>query len=66
MPNQRDPSKFGARVWVPRELWDNAGQITAAQGTDRSEAITQFLRWLTGEPGAELPEPATRKEPDHA
>ncbi len=64
MPNQRDPGKFGARVWVPRELWETAGEVARGNGSDRSDVIVRFLRWYIGEPRAELPTPAERKEAD--
>lgn len=51
-----------ARVWVPEELWATAGEVAAGSSTDRSKAVVAFLRWYTGEPGAELPEPAARIE----
>ncbi len=54
------------RVWAPEDLWTNAKSIATASGIDGSKAVLAFLRWYTGEPGAQLPEPATRKEPDRA
>lgn len=66
MPNQPAEGQVTPNLRMPRELWDNAGQVATAQGTNRGTVIKQFLRWYTGEPGIELPEPATRKETDHA
>jgi len=62
MPNKRADGLVMARVWVPEHVWKNAGAVATASGTDRSKAVLAFLRWYTGEPDAQLPEPATRKE----
>lgn len=45
---------------MPKELWESAGQIAAAQGTDRGTVIKAFLRWYIGELNAQLPTPASR------
>lgn len=47
-------------IRVDQALWDLAGEVAQAAGTNRSEEINTFLRWRTGEPGVELPEPAMR------
>jgi hypothetical protein len=48
-------------------LWERFGDVA---DPDRSEVLREFIRWYTGEPGAELPrrpESATRTDgPDHA
>lgn len=54
------------RFWIPEDLRDNVDAVAKASGTDRSKALTAFCRWYTGEPDAQLPEPATRKETDRA
>lgn len=61
MPNQPAAGQVSPNVRMPRPLWENAGAVASAQGTDRGTVIKQFLRWYTGEPGAELPSPATRE-----
>ena len=62
MPNQ--PATFNKTVRIEEDLWDRAGQIAGAQGLTRAAVINAFLRWYVGEPDAQLPEPATRKETD--
>jgi len=64
MANQRDADKFPGRVWAPRGLWQKAGEVATAQGTDRTAEIIRFLRWYVGEKDAELPTPASRPESD--
>lgn len=61
MPNQ--PKTPTRPIRVPDELWALAGQVAAAQGSDRTKAILAFLRWYVGETGAELPRPASRAQP---
>jgi hypothetical protein len=61
MPNQPAEGQVSPKVRMPRELWENAGAVTSAQGTDRATVIKAFLRWYTGEPKAELPAPAVRE-----
>jgi hypothetical protein len=60
MPNQ--PATFNKTVRIEGDLWDRAGQIATVQGGTRASEINAFLRWYTGEPGAQLPEPATRDD----
>lgn len=60
MPNQ--PATFNKTIRIEASLWNRAGEIAKAQGGSRATVINAFLRWYTGEPGAELPEPAQRKE----
>jgi hypothetical protein len=60
MPNQPAEGQVSPKVRMPQELWENAGQVAAAQGTDRGTVIKAFLRWYIGELNAQLPEPATR------
>ncbi|WP_125673643.1 hypothetical protein [Amycolatopsis sp. WAC 04182] len=62
MPNKRAEGLVMARVWLPEDVWKNAGAVAEASGTDRSKAVLAFLRWYTAEPGAELPTPAERTE----
>jgi len=59
MANQRADDKFPGRVWAPRDLWQRAGALAAARGTNRGDEIIRFLRYYVGEAGAELPQPAT-------
>jgi hypothetical protein len=66
MPNQPAEGQVTPNLRMPKALWENAGEVAQAQGTNRGAVIKQFLRWYTGEPDAQLPEPATRKETDHA
>lgn len=66
MPNKRADGLVMARFWLPEDLWATAGAVINASGSDRSKELINYLRWRTGEPGVELPEPATRKETDHA
>lgn len=66
MPNKPAAGQINANVRMPRHLWDNAGQVAAAQGTDRGTEVRNFLRWWTGEPDAKLPTPAVRAATDEA
>lgn len=40
--------------------WDPFGKAAKAVGSDRTAVLRQFMRWFSGQPGAELPQ---RPEP---
>ncbi len=40
--------------------WGPFGEAAKRAGSDRTTVLRQFMRWYSGEPGAELP---TRPEP---
>ncbi|HET6291035.1 MAG TPA: hypothetical protein VFG15_30360 [Amycolatopsis sp.] len=61
MPNQPAPGQVSPKVRMPRELWEAAGRVAAAQGTDRGAVVRDFLRWYTGESGVMLPVRAERR-----
>jgi len=54
VPNQ--PKTPNRAVRVDGQVWEDAGQASAAMGTDRTKLINQFLRWYLRRPGAKLPE----------
>lgn len=42
-------------IRVDLTIWDQFGTATAAQGTDRSAAVRDFMAWYTRQTGAKLP-----------
>lgn len=62
MANQRAADAYKANFWTTRALWDLYGQITAAEGSDRTKDLINYMRWRTGDPVAKLPQPVQRKE----
>ncbi|MFD0742425.1 hypothetical protein ACFQ1L_11775 [Phytohabitans flavus] len=46
-------------IRIEPALWESFGKATARQGTDRSAALRDFIRWYIGEAGATLPERPT-------
>ncbi|MER5420290.1 hypothetical protein [Streptosporangium roseum] len=54
MPNQ--PKTPTRNVRVEGQKWQDFGNATQGQGTNRAEAINQFIDWYLNKPGAELPE----------
>lgn len=60
MANQRAEDAFKANFWTTRDLWTLFGNVTSAEGIDRTKDLINFMRWRTGDPDAKLPTPATR------
>lgn len=56
VPRPATGQTFIARARVPHEKWERFAEATAAQGTDRSKAINEFVDWYLRERGARLPE----------
>lgn len=36
--------------------WEDFGTAAEGQGTNRRDAVAEFIRWYVGRPGAELPQ----------
>lgn len=45
------------------ELWEEAGDATAAVGLDRTAVVRAFLEWYVGRDGAQLPQRPVDVEP---
>jgi hypothetical protein len=46
---------------MPEDLWRAFGELAAANGTDRSALIRDWVRWYLGQPDAKAPRrPRTR------
>ena len=43
-------------VRLDADDWEGLGEVSAAQGANRSSVIRDFVRWYLGRAGAELPE----------
>lgn len=61
MPNAPAPGQVSRPIRMPAYLWQLAGEVTTANGTDRGTVIREFLRWYVGEEGAELPTPGASR-----
>ncbi|MEV4389103.1 hypothetical protein AB0J68_25890 [Micromonospora sp. NPDC049580] len=44
---------------MDEDLWAKLGEAAAAAGSDRSAILRELTRWYVGEPGAQLPRPAS-------
>lgn len=46
------------KIRVDEELWTSFGEAVqrASRETDRSKVVREFMRWYTGERGAQLPD----------
>jgi hypothetical protein len=42
-------------IRVDEDLWVKFGELTAAEGLDRSSVLRNFIRWYIGQPGAKPP-----------
>jgi hypothetical protein len=63
MPNA--PKTPTRPIRVDDDLWEEFGEATAEQDTNRSEALREFIRWYVRKPGARMPERPPRG-PDSA
>ncbi|MER5875411.1 hypothetical protein ABT119_05720 [Streptomyces sp. NPDC001910] len=54
MANQHREKLRGVRN-VTDELWEEFGEATARDGSDRSAVIRRFMEWYTRRPGTEHP-----------
>lgn len=43
-------------IRIDLALWNEAGEATKAERTDRSAIIREFIRWYLRKPGAKLPQ----------
>lgn len=58
MPPAKAPANF-RKFRAPADLWERFGTAVANSPdpeADMSKVLRQFLRWYTGEPGAQQPE----------
>ena len=42
-------------IRIEPALWDQFGEAAASEGTDRSAALRDFIRWYVREAGAKMP-----------
>lgn len=66
VPRPATGHTFIARARVPHEKWERFAEATAAQGTDRSKVINEFVDWYLRERGATLPSRPERAAPNKA
>lgn len=59
-PRRGNPKRPQHTFAMPDDLWDEAGELLAAQGMDRTEAINGYFAWLCRRPAGKLAKRASK------